>query len=62
MITHWHYDHTFGMCAINGISIAYEKTNEFLKDQQEQAKVQIILRPSNRKMFILGKSTADVIG
>lgn len=38
VITHWHYDHTFGMCAINGISIAYEKTNEFLKDQQEQAK------------------------
>ena len=38
VITHWHYDHTFGMHAINGISIAYGKTNEFLKDQQEQAK------------------------
>ncbi len=37
VITHWHYDHTFGMHAINGISIAHDKTNEFLKDQQKQA-------------------------
>lgn len=37
VITHWHYDHTFGMYAINGISIAHDKTNVFLKDQQEQA-------------------------
>ncbi len=38
VITHWHYDHTFGMNAVHGISIAHEKTNGFLKDQQEQAK------------------------
>lgn len=37
VLTHWHYDHTFGMHAISGISIAHEKTNEFLKKQQEQA-------------------------
>lgn len=37
ILTHWHYDHTFGMNAISGISIAHEKTNEFLKDQQERA-------------------------
>lgn len=37
-ITHWHYDHTFGMHAINGISIAHDKTNEFLRNQQELAK------------------------
>ncbi len=37
-ITHWHYDHTFGMHAISGISIAHDKTNEFLKEQQELAK------------------------
>ena len=34
VITHWHYDHTFGMHAINGISIAHEKTNEFLKNEK----------------------------
>ena len=37
LITHWHYDHTFGMHAIAGISIAHNKTNRFLKVQQEQA-------------------------
>lgn len=36
-ITHWHYDHTFGMHAIKGVSIAHKKTNEFLKSQQEKA-------------------------
>ena len=35
--THWHYDHTFGMHAINGISIAHDNTNGVLKDQQGQA-------------------------
>lgn len=37
VITHWHYDHTFGMHAIKGVSIAHGKTNEFLKEQQKQA-------------------------
>lgn len=38
VITHWHYDHTFGMHAISGVSIAHDKTNEFLKEQQERAR------------------------
>ena len=38
VITHWHYDHTFGMHAINGISIAHEKTNEFLENEKIKAK------------------------
>ena len=38
VITHWHYDHTFGMHAIQGTSIAHCKTNLFLKEQQEKAK------------------------
>ncbi len=37
VITHWHYDRTFGMHAISGVSIAHDKTNEFLKDQKKQA-------------------------
>jgi len=36
-ITHWHYDHTFGMCYIHGVSIAQEKTNSFLREEQEKA-------------------------
>lgn len=37
VITHWHYDHTFGLHAINGVSIAHRKTNLFLREQQNRA-------------------------
>ncbi len=37
VITHWHWDHTFGMYHIHGLSIAQCKTNEFLN--QERAKL-----------------------
>ena len=36
VITHWHWDHTFGMHAINGLSIANSKTNEYLRDFRER--------------------------
>ncbi|MFB7816418.1 MBL fold metallo-hydrolase [Paenibacillus chitinolyticus] len=32
-ITHWHWDHTFGMHAVEGITIAHEKTNDKLAEQ-----------------------------
>ena len=38
VITHWHYDHTFGLYAINGTSIAHQKTNIYLREQQDRAK------------------------
>ncbi len=38
VITHWHYDHTFGLYAINGTSIAHKKTNIYLREQQDRAK------------------------
>lgn len=37
VITHWHYNHAFGMYYIHGASIAHEKTNLFLLQQQEKA-------------------------
>lgn len=30
VITHWHWDHTFGMHHIHGLSVAHIRTNEFL--------------------------------
>ena len=30
VLTHWHWDHTFGMHAVNGLCIANEKTNGHL--------------------------------
>lgn len=32
IITHWHWDHSFAMHAINGLSIANRKTDQYLKD------------------------------
>ena len=32
MLTHWHWDHTFGMHAIHGLSLANERTNQYLTD------------------------------
>ncbi len=37
VITHWHYDHTFGLCAAEGVSIAHQKTNLFLREQKVKA-------------------------
>ena len=34
VITHWHWDHTFGMHHIHGLSIAHHKTNEFLNKER----------------------------
>lgn len=35
IITHWHWDHTFGMWAVHGKTIASKKTQEKLKEVME---------------------------
>ena len=32
VLTHWHWDHTFGMGAVHGLSIANGKTHQYLAD------------------------------
>lgn len=32
VITHWHWDHTFAMHAVNGLTLANKRTNEYLLD------------------------------
>ena len=34
VITHWHWNHTFGMHHIHGLSAAHVKTNEMLKQER----------------------------
>lgn len=34
VLTHWHWDHTFGMHRIHGLSIAHCKTNAFLEREK----------------------------
>ena len=32
VITHWHWDHTFGMHTVHGLTLANERTNRYLLD------------------------------
>lgn len=32
VLTHWHWDHTFGMHSVNGLTLANEKTNRYLAE------------------------------
>lgn len=32
VMTHWHWDHTFGMHAVQGLCLANERTNQYLRD------------------------------
>ena len=36
-ITHWHYDHTYGMYCTSGYCIAHKKTNEYLREEQRKS-------------------------
>ena len=36
VLTHWHWDHTFGMHAVNGLTLANEKTNAYLAEWKDK--------------------------
>ena len=36
VLTHWHWDHTFGMHAVNGLCIANGITNKYLEEWKER--------------------------
>lgn len=36
VLTHWHWDHTFGMHAVNGLCLANSKTNNYLLEWKEK--------------------------
>ena len=38
VLTHWHWDHTFGLHAIHGLSLANTLTNRHLKDFREKVR------------------------
>ena len=37
ILTHWHWDHSFGLCAANGFTMASKKTTEKLKEVAQWA-------------------------
>ncbi len=38
IITHWHWDHTFGMHSIHGLSVAHKITDKYLNRERERLK------------------------
>ncbi len=70
ILTHWHWDHSFALHAISGLSIANPKTNQYLKDfiahqSEEYEKHFLSLDPSialeyrdNKKIIV---RTADIL-
>ncbi|SCW76913.1 Metallo-beta-lactamase superfamily protein [Paenibacillus tianmuensis] len=67
VITHWHWDHTFGMHHIHGLSIAHHKTNEFLNNERakllDREYIQFLKRDDERlaKEYVDNKSMIVVL-
>ena len=60
VITHWHWDHTFGMHAVNGLCIANERTNQYLAEWKEKIAVNgpevfLAINDSVRKEYAGGR-------
>ena len=70
VLTHWHWDHTFGMHAVNGLCIANEKTNAHLLEWKSKIESEgpaefLSIHESIRKEYAGGKEVivkpADVL-
>ena len=53
VITHWHWDHTFGMHAVNGETMARPETNVRLTEIQAQMRSD----PDRKRQFLAGDPT-----
>lgn len=65
VITHWHWDHAFGMHAISGLSIANKRTNEYIveykaKIEKDGTEHFLLLDPSIRKEYAGGRPVVIV--
>ena len=70
VITHWHWDHTFGMHSVNGLCIANSRTNRHLSEFREKIRkegpdVFFNMHETIRKEYCDGKpviiTTADIV-
>ncbi|MBQ6550257.1 MAG: MBL fold metallo-hydrolase [Lachnospiraceae bacterium] len=60
VLTHWHWDHTFGMHAVHGLCLANEKTNRHLLDfrdrlEKEGPEFFLAMHESIRREYAGGK-------
>ena len=70
VITHWHWDHTFGMHAVHGLCLANERTNRYLANfrrrlAKEGKEFFLAMHESIRREYEDGKpvvvTTADLV-
>ncbi len=51
VLTHWHWDHTFGMHAVNGLCLANKRTNSYLAEWNDK-----IVKKGPNEFFALHES------
>ncbi len=70
VLTHWHWDHTFGMHAVHGLCLANERTNRCLEDfrlrlREEGTAFFFAMHESIRREYAGGRpvvvTTADLV-
>lgn len=66
VITHWHWDHTFGMHAVNGLCLANGRTNAHLKEWKQKIETNgpaefFALHESIRKEYAGNKAVTVVL-
>ena len=65
VLTHWHWDHTFGMHAVSGLTLANEKTNGHLVEWKNKIDANgpaefLVIHESIRKEYAGGKEVVVV--
>lgn len=70
VLTHWHWDHTFGMHAVHGLTLANERTNRYLAEWKDKIEKNgpgefLAIHESIRKEYPAGTEvtvrTADMV-
>ena len=59
VITHWHWDHAFAMHAVNGLTIANKKTDEYLREFIKNRTPEFDERFLNMDPYIRNEYTED---
>ena len=65
VLTHWHWDHTFGMHAVHGLCLASERTNRYLEDfrarlEKEGTAFFLAMHESIRREYADGNNTLSL--
>ncbi|AYW49946.1 MBL fold metallo-hydrolase [Tetragenococcus halophilus] len=59
VITHWHWDHTFGMHKVNGLTITNNTTNQILQMEKEKIQNEKYLKALKSENPFLAKEFSD---